>query len=79
MIALKIIVSLASLFAGLLVLYSSAYAFSANSILIGIVRLVVIALTLLGIVLIWKNQWVGSMASMGGVVLMLGMISVLNR
>jgi hypothetical protein len=79
MIALKIIVSLVSLLVGLLVLYSSAYAFSANNILISIVRLAVIALTLLGIVLIWRNQWVGSVASMGGVVLMLGMISVLSR
>ncbi len=79
MIALKIIVSMASLFVGLLVLYSSAYAFSANNILIGIVRLAVIALTLLGIVLIWRNQWAGSMASMGGVVLMLGMISLISR
>jgi hypothetical protein len=79
MIAVKIIVSLVSLLVGLLVLYSSAYAFGANNILIGIVRLVVIALTLLGIVLIWKNQWTGSMASMGGVVLMLGMISLLSR
>jgi hypothetical protein len=79
MIALKIIVSLVSLLVGLLVLYSSAYAFSANNILISIVRLAVIALTLLGIVLIWRNQWVGSVVSMGGVVLMLGMISVLSR
>jgi hypothetical protein len=79
MIALKIIVSLVSLLAGLLVLYSSAYAFSANNILIGIVRLAVIVLTILGIGLIWRNQWVGSMASMGGVVLMLGVISTISR
>ncbi len=79
MIALKVIVSLVSLLAGLLVLYSSAYAFGANQLLIGMVRLAVIGLTLLGIVLIWKNQWTGSMASMAGVVLMLGMISLLNR
>jgi hypothetical protein len=79
MIALKIIVSLVSLLAGLLVLYSSAYAFSANNILIGIVRLAVIVLTILGIGLIWRNQWVGSMASLGGVVLMLGVISTISR
>jgi hypothetical protein len=79
MIALKIIVNLAALFVGLLVLYSSAYAFGANNILIAIVRLGVIALTLLGIVLIWKNQWAASMASLGGVVLMLGLVSVLSR
>jgi hypothetical protein len=79
MIAVKIIVSLISLLVGLLVLYSSAYAFGANNILISIVRLAVIALTLLGIVLIWRNQWAGSIASMGGVVLMLGMVSVLSR
>ncbi len=79
MIALKIIVSLVAFLVGLLVLYSSAYAFSANNILIGVVRLAVIGLTLLGIVLIWKNQWTGSIASMAGVVLMLGMISLLSR
>jgi hypothetical protein len=79
MIAIKIVVSLVSLLVGLLVLYSSAYAFGANDILISIVRLAVIALTLLSIVLLWRNQWAASMGSMGGVVLMLGLISIISR
>jgi hypothetical protein len=78
-VAVKIIFSVVSLLIGLLVLYSSAYAFGANNTLMGILRVVVIALTLLSIGLSWKNQWAGSLGSIGGVVLMLGLISLISR
>jgi hypothetical protein len=78
-VAVKIIFSAVSLLIGLLVLYSSAYAFGVNTTLISILRVVVIALTLLAIGLSWKNQWAGSLGSIGGVVLMLGLISLFSH
>jgi hypothetical protein len=78
-IPIKIMVSLGVLVIGLLLLYSSAYAFGISSSLRDPLQLAMVMLTLVGIGLIWRGWLTWAGVALGAVVLIYGVILALNR
>jgi hypothetical protein len=78
-VPVKIMVSLGVLVVGLLLLYSSAYAFGVSSSLRDPLQIAMFVLTVVGIGLIWMNRLTWAAGALGAVVLIYGVILFLAR
>ena len=78
-IILRVAISVLLVLIGLVSLYVSAYAFSLNGTLRSVLQWAMVALTLIGVVFVWREQWVGAVAAVGGIAAVMALILFLDR
>lgn len=78
-ILLRVVISLMLVLIGLLAVYMSAYAFSMDGALRGVLQWVMIGLALIGVVFIWRGAWSGAVGAVGGIAAITAFILFLAR
>ncbi len=78
-IILRVVISVLLVLIGLVSLYVSAYAFSLNGTLRSVLQWVMVALMLIGVVFVWREQWVGAVAAVVGIAAVMALILFLER